>query len=290
MRNYGLDLEKQKRDLKPETDFVFGAASQDCIAQIPSDERQQYLPKGELQRTAKDDMMDCVTRSALNILETKFNWLFKNKFTVEEKTWLIDNGYVNNGQIEFSDAFIAILSGTTRNGNSLVAPLHAIHKQGLIPKKSLPLEEWMGFDDYHNSARITPEMTKLGLSFLWEIGYDIVKQAIRKEFIKKDMIHTAGYAWSEPVNGEYPAVDYQPNHSFAEFKEPSYFIFDNYIDSFDGDWIKKLSPDYSLLEGYRLYIKKKDPVEKEIAEYKSKGSNWFTQLWAKFLEYWYLIF
>ena len=38
-------------------------------------------------------------------------------------------------------------------------------------------------------------------------------------------------------------------------KTPKHTIFDNYIDSVDNDFIKKLSSDYIFLDyGYRVYI------------------------------------
>ena len=48
MKNYGLNLEKEKAEQKPE-DWKFGSIPS-CIALIPEEQRFDYLPKGELQR------------------------------------------------------------------------------------------------------------------------------------------------------------------------------------------------------------------------------------------------
>src|SRR3990167_10845780 len=164
-KNYGLDLELEKEHLRDE-DWKFGGdVVLNCIAQIPENERIQYLPKGEVQRGI-EDTMDCATRGPINILETKFTWLLVNKkLDFEQEYWLRAKGYTDGDKVKFSDAFVAINSGTTRNGNSMKAPLDAIRKQGLIPKKMLPLEEQMTWQDYHNPARITQEMRDLGLEF-----------------------------------------------------------------------------------------------------------------------------
>lgn len=254
--NYGLNLELERQH-RSDTDWVFGALSPDCIADIPEDERVNYLPKGEVQR-GTEDMMDCGTRGPVNILETKFNWLYRNnKISPENKKWLEDSGYVIDGSVVFSDAFIAIKSGTTREGNSMKAPLLAIHDYGLVPKHKLPLESWMGFNDYHDPKRITPSINELGLEFKnrFPIFFEIVYRAHFSELYKDDLLVLAGYAWPTPIDDEYPRVDLPANHIFVGIKKPEHTIFDNYIDSVDGDFIKKLAKDYDLLDyGYRVFV------------------------------------
>lgn len=255
--NYGLDLAKEQADRSAE-DWVFGSGSPTCLsAGMLSTERTDYLPAGEIQKGV-EDTMDCASRGPGNIYETKFNWLFNNdKIRPENKQWLIDNGYVTDTGITFSDAFTAINSGTTRNGNSLKAPLDAIHNMGLIPKAMLPLESWMTWDDYHNPARITPKMIALGKEFLkrFDLNYEIVYEKDFSWLLAEDMLDVGGYAWPRPKNGIYPRTENRPNHCFVVVQEPLYTIFDNYIDSVDGDYIKRLARDYDLLDyGYRAIV------------------------------------
>ena len=239
-----------------DTDWVFGAASVPCIAQIPQNRREDYLPKGEVQRGA-EDTMDCASRGPVNILEAKFTYLYKNSLiSPENKRWLFDNGYVQDGVITFSDAFVAINSHTTPQGNSMIAPLEAIHKQGLIPKKMLPLDPWMRWSDYHNPNRITQSMVALGLESLsrFPINYDRVLEKDFEKVYEQDMIDMAGFAWPEPIDGEYPRTNNDPNHVFVGIYLPKHNIFDNY-ELTPGNFIKKLASDYDLLDyGYRLII------------------------------------
>lgn len=260
--NYGLNwsLEKQQQSDK---DWIFGATSTKCLATIPPSLRWAYLPVGEVQRGA-EDMMDCASRAPLNILETKFNFLIANKLISPDNIkWLKDKGYIGlQDSIEFSDAFVAINSGTTRQGNSLKAPLEAIRTQGLIPKSMLPLEKWMTWEDYHNPERITPAMVKLGMDFAsrFRINYEKVYETNFENILKTDLLDCAGYAWPEPVEGEYPRTTLDPNHAFMVFNNPRYNIFDNYLDTVDGDFIKKLTTDYDLMDyGYRVFISKEVP-------------------------------
>lgn len=253
----GLDWKRELAE-QSEEDWVLGAIYTPGIADVPTDERLACLPQGELQR-GKEDFMDCASRAPLNILETQYNYILRNdKLTPENRLWLAEKGYITDSGVEFSDRFVAMNSNTTRSGNSLKAPLEAIRKQGLIPKAMLPANSEMTWDDYHNQDDITYEMKALGKEFArrFTINYEKVYASAYPHIIDKHMINCGGYAWPKPKNGEYPAVPNTPNHAFVIVKDPLYIIFDNYLDEGkDGDWIKKLAPDYNFLPyGYRVYI------------------------------------
>lgn len=265
MINRGINLALERKH-QSEKDWVFGYMSKPCIADIPLDERDRYLPKGERQNIG-DEKMDCATRGPINICETKFNYLYtNNKISKENKDWLFKNGYVNSeDKIEFSDAFIAIKSGTTAYGNSLIAPLKAMENSGLIPKKLLPQLEM--FWDYYNPKRITRDIENLGLEFKrrFPMNYEKVLSVHFAELEKEDLIDVAGNAWPEPVNGEYPKNDGTINHCFILFKAPAHNAFDNYEED-PGDFTKKLASDYVFFDyGYRLFFSENtEPVKPSI--------------------------
>lgn len=259
MKNTGIDLEREKQE-QDGTEWEFGASSPVCIASnIPIGERIKYLPEGEVQK-GRSDYMDCATRGPGNILETKFNYLIANKLIAPEKiAFLKDKGYLNKkGKVEFSDRFNAIKSGTTKRGNSLKAPIHSMHTDGLIPKAMLPANKNMTWEDYHNVFDITNEMEELGKEFLthFTINYDKVYIQEFPDSIQEELIDVVVYAWPKPVNGEYPKTDKDENHVVVYFATPRYLIFDNYLDEGkEGDFIKKLADDYLLyMYGYRLII------------------------------------
>lgn len=263
--NYGFNPQLEKEQ-STEQDWVFGSASSSCIAEIPEKERASCLPLGEVQRTIYSDLMDCASRGPNNIIETKFNWLIKKQIlSFEDEYWLRKKGYIYEG-FESSDAFTAIKSGTTRQGNSMKAPLDTTRKCGLIPKRMLPLLPNMTWEEYHDPKRITKEMDDLGLEFLkrFSINYEKVLETDFERWIKRDLLNVAGYAWPAPMNREYPRDNRDPNHVFVAYKTPKYFIFDNYLDPVDGDFTKKLASDYDLMDyGYRIIIgfKKKEEVK-----------------------------
>ena len=92
-KNRGLDLEKEKADRSPE-DWVFGVGEE--LKGIAEDVALiDYLPKGEIQRSDKEDMMDCASRGPNNLIETKLNyWLRSGNMSWDNIEWLYDNGYI----------------------------------------------------------------------------------------------------------------------------------------------------------------------------------------------------
>jgi hypothetical protein len=282
MINNGLNLDLERQHQSDE-DWVFGAASPTCIALIPEGDREKYLPVGEVQK-GKEDTMDCATRGPINILEAKFSYLYTRRSLSDSNIkWLYENGYTtDDGYVRFSDAFIAIKSGTTHSGNSLKAPLQAIHDNGLIPKSMLPLEPWMTFDDYHNPNRITPKMVALAEEFKrrFLINYDRVQEELVPVVYEEDMVILAGYAWPDAVNGEYPRTDRTMNHVFVGIRNPTHYIFDNYIDPVDGDFVKKLASDYKLFQyGYRTFITELS-AEVVVEKKESAFVRWIKSFWA----------
>lgn len=263
MRYTGLNLEKELRDqsLTDHTIKLAGFTSKKNIFEIPENEREEYLPEGEVQRGA-EDTQSCASVTPVELLETDSNFfMVDNRISPGNRQRLIDRGYKNikSGKIDYSDAFIAIKSGTTRQGNSMIKPLQTIRKFGLIPKKLLPLEPWMTWEDYHNPKRITKEMEILGLQFLemFDISYERVHEPTFEEWLKKEMLCLAGHAWSPVAEGEYPRVHYPINHEFAGLKLPKTYIRDSYKDAIGNDFIKKLAHDYKFLPyGYRIFFSK----------------------------------
>lgn len=267
--NSNFNLEKELAD-QSEKDWKFGAASQPSLVTIPEDQRDAYLPVGETQFDQFTDFTDCASRSPVNHYEALFSYHYDHLIKPENKRWLEDNGYIQNGKVTFSDRFIAVLSGTTHQGNSLKAPLETIRTQGLIPKKLLPKENWMKWEDYYDASKITQALKDLGQEFRrrFVLNYEQVNKVDLTISLKCDMIGVAGYAWNRPVNGIYQRVEGQNfNHAFLLYKLPAFEIYDNYFDFTDdgqqveGDFTKTLAPDYVFYDyGYRAYISKENVV------------------------------
>lgn len=268
-----FDLQKELAE-RSDKDWRFGALSVPGLVSIPLAEREQWLPKGELQYDQFGDFQDCASRSPCNALEALFTYHYHHNMLPANKLWMEQKGYVTDGKVTFSDRWVAYGSGTSRSGNSLKAPLDFIYRNGLIPKKLLPKEEWMQWEDYYDATKITQEMRDLGQDFLarFALNYEQVDQIHFADVLKDDMIGVAGYAWPAPANGVYPRSDLPFNHAFLLYQLPKYQIFDNYLDwdnanthKVDGDFTKNLASDYAFYEvGYRLYLSSEIDVALKI--------------------------
>jgi len=289
MKNYGIDLKKEAERIQDE-DHIFGAQSPLCIAQIPEAERSLFLPAGEVQRSDKDDMMDCATRGPANIYETKFTFLYNNNLIdSDNKKFLEKYEYFefdeenNLWRFKASDAYNAIKSGTTRNGNSLKDPLHSFHRDGIVPKHLLPLGSDMTWEEYHDPARNTPLIEAIGSEFAerFSLKYDRVYLEQFKTAIRTDLLDVAGYAWPEPIEGIYPRVDVPPNHAFVIWSG-MWKAFDNYIDSVDNDFNKDLAIDYKFFNyGYRAIISKQWRPGSRVSIPQITQLNWVDRLLKK---------
>ena len=245
------------------SEWVFGSESVEFIYTIKdAKDRILNLPVGEVQK-GEEDTMDCATRGPINILEMLFTHAVRTQqMSRGNIIWLYEKGYVDaDERVVFSDAFNAIKSGTSQQGNSMKAPLDSIRKDGLIPKVMLPLQGWMTWGDYHDKRRITEDMEDLGRAFAkrFSINYEKVFAENIKDACVNEAIVTAGYAWPKPKNGVYGPSKNKANHVFATLK-PEYYVFDNYIDTVDEDFIKRLAKDYTYFEyGYRVGVTAENP-------------------------------
>lgn len=121
-KNYGVIVED-----KP-TDWAAGRIPYEVLN--PSGDWVNYLPSAENQTTHYTDTMACVTFSCLNVIETQIKF-----FTGKE--------------VNFSDRFIAKLSGTTQQGNSVQRVLDAINKYGLVKEEEWPTGIDFKWDEYY---------------------------------------------------------------------------------------------------------------------------------------------
>lgn len=260
MNNFNVQRELAEQD---GSEWKFGALSQPGIVSIPLAERELYLPIGETQFDAFADFTDCASRSPVNHLEALFTYHYRHSMKEENKLWMETKGYVHNNRITFSDRYIAVLSGTTHEGNSLKSPLEAIRKQGLIPKALLPKTDDLNWNDYY--APIPQPLKELGQEFLtrFTINYEQVALTHFADVLKDDCIGVAAFAWPLPINGVYPKTTGNFNHAFLLYNLPQWQIFDNYLEKPE-DFTKTLAPNYAFFDyGYRVYVSNETVTQKK---------------------------
>ena len=150
------------------TDYILGVNSPlkaniinesgDWIPFKPEDEKQY--------KDAKFDTMSCATFAFMNVIETTVNYIIEKKLLTDNQLDKIQKlGFIKNGKFNCSDRFIAIMSNTTQNGNSIQRVGDAARNIGLIPEDDFPFEgnTW---NEYHNKNLINQEMKDKALEIL----------------------------------------------------------------------------------------------------------------------------
>lgn len=167
-KNTGIIVE-QPRD----TDYIAGLESGVAFQSVlAGGDWTPHLPSDERQSGRFTDTMACVTFSALNVIEAQFNLaIAQGRLRTDVLIWLQDNGYMEDGatHVNFADRAIAKLSGTGRNGNSLVNVVDAIRKYGLVPEKDWAYDrDTFDWDTYY--AEVPDWVVAKGKEFLRVVG------------------------------------------------------------------------------------------------------------------------
>lgn len=165
-KNYGVIEGRRPRD------FVAGALSYEVLNS--TGDWSQYLPPGEWQRNNFVDTMACVTFSLLNCIET------------QEK-------FLTGSQTNYSDRWIAMMSGTTKQGNYLSVVADTVRKYGLVKEESWPSPENYSWDSYYQvpDPQKMAELKAEGQEWLKRRGLDYeFIPVITKENMEKYLKHS----------------------------------------------------------------------------------------------------
>lgn len=271
--NHGL-IPDQSTD---ERDLFFGA--NDRVKHEHSvDDWLPYYSVGELQHGTYFDTMSCVTFATLNIIEAKFNYLLKKELISSDSlNWLKEKGYIENGKFNFSDRFIASLSGTTQKGNNARNVWNAIRKYGLVPQHMCDWDrgrdavyeerfaEW-----YRDPENVSRETLDLGKEFLerFDILYERVQKADYFEAVKHSPL-LVFIATSCPKEEDYQlACGNTVNHAVSLPNANGEFLqlFDHYHKNPNGEgqekFLRKVSKDYlNYSFGYSCSVSEIKPKE-----------------------------
>ena len=180
-------------------DFVAGQLPYEI--RLNSGNWKPFLPPGEWQKQNFVDTMACVTFSLLNCIETQEKFLTGN-------------------QINYSDRWIAMMSGTTHQGNFLPVVADTVRKYGLVREESWP----------------SPS------NFTWESYYEVPTSekmaSLKAEGVEWLKTHTLDYEWLGTdlitILKELkmcPLQIIRPGHAIEGFYEETEIM--NYFDSYN---------------------------------------------------------
>lgn len=187
MENFGLIL-----GIRPE-DFKAGANSPLPFQERnPSGDWTNFCPPGEFQYNNKIDYMACVTYSALNSLETQVKFL-------------------TGETVNFSDRWIAKLSGTTHQGNYLYNVVDAIRKYGLVLEEDYPTDPNFTWEQYYADIPADSPLFAKGQDWLkkWKVSYEWVSPTVTElqRHLKHAPIQLALYNPSHAVENVLLVTD-----------------------------------------------------------------------------------
>lgn len=241
-----------------------------------TDNWSPYLPISERQNFP--ETFSCVTFATQNPCEAQIKYLYlQGQIPEEGVTYMKEEGIIDDsGNVNLSDIFIAIISGTTKEGNHGYAVAEAIRKEGNIADKVLPFEG-RTWEEVMDTKRITPAMKekakefwkKSCLRFNWEWVYIKGDKADVREVVKKH-VKQAPLVFFTPVcpgwnkgNVKTCPLD-DPQHATCCYRYKSdsnpYCIEDTY-----SPFKKTLAEDYPVLYVLKPYVSvapKEEPVTK----------------------------
>lgn len=222
-----------------------------------------FLSTSEIQKFRHFDSQGCVTFSAMNNLECQFNWALDNDLlTSSAIKFFTDNGYIVDGKFNFSDRFIAKLSGTTRQGNTFQKVWDAIRTHGLVPESKWPSSESFDWDSYYSP--IPNDVLELGLTSLkfFEPIYERLTDLSSKN-LDRELKHAPiqlGVATCSPWDSEVPVCDAQPNHAILLYDVDNGYNIEDHYDPHK----KKLLPGYKIWFAYKAVLFPKVTTESPI--------------------------
>lgn len=220
-----------------------------------------YLPTDEYQKRFNVESMSCVSFSSVNVNEITI--LFKKKLNNNEISpdnlqWLEDNGYFDeNGNINFSDRYIALMSFTSRNGNTGARVFGTIKNFGLIPESMFPWNpEDNTWDKYHDRSKITQEMKNMGFEFKrrFPIEYYVVYRNDFDDALKESPLQVYVNGNYRIINGVLQYNNSMSNHAvcLVGSDENYWYIYDSYE-----PFLKKVVKNYPFWTGQNMYTGQK---------------------------------
>jgi hypothetical protein len=263
MVNTGLDIDKQSLEqIQPDKHLMGGFGMiqyPDLITKDPywMPTVEQCTP--ECQFGAKLETMNCTNFGTNYIL--RLIWKFQYGL-----------------DINISERGTGVMSGTTRQGNSVDAPIDALRKYGFLLENELPFDrDGMSWDDYY--APLSQEQYALAKTRLndWDFAHEYVPvnpQAMMQA-LKTSPLGGTVAAWYKDSNGLYRTMGHTINHwttVIVGFKYGEYWLcVDSYPEDYNYadnpqsfEFVKKLAWDYNFgcIKRYKIVDKRSDKKKK----------------------------
>lgn len=214
----------------------------------------EYLPVVEFQNKGGFDRMACGNYASLNALEILYL-------------------RITGKEINFSDRFSAKTSGTTKQGNYMIAAIDTARKIGLVTENDYP-DVSTSWDDYYKD--IPQELHDKALTFLddWELYREWV--FLTKEFIREALREAPLVCFVKYASGNgllNPEGKHDHFVTMFNMTDDYYEIFDHYTQS-----RKKYSINYEFGAILKPYLIPKNNIPMKIKNnslvFKTQGKGY----------------
>ena len=261
-------------DIFKEQDLILGSANSLSGKVINlSRDWEPFLPPSEGQLRSGVETVSCVSFGLCNIIEIMSDLLYFSFQSPSEKN--------------YSDRFLAINSGTTPRGNSVLKVADTLRHGGLVGEEALPFSsDIKSFSEYHSPKPLPRHLLNIGKKWTnqFNFGYewvfnDSVPKKDRPNLIWNALqfspVGVSVLAWIKDGNSYTKPKGAIDNHFTVIFggeKGSHFTIFYSYPNS-DSDYIKILPWNYDFGQAHKFSLEKK--FEKE--------DNWF----ERFIKFFY---
>lgn len=226
----------------------------------------EYIYDLETQKEGSLELMNCVTNSAINLIQLQLHLMISNGELDEAHIlFLKDKGYMDSaGHIQISKRFTAKMSGTTKQGNTCQNVGNSLRHDGLVPEKVWPWEyakqdEW---NEYY--SEIPQDVKELGQEFLkwFEIFYEKVPfSEVTKQMQQAPLQFGIPICPGYSEGGVVQKCSLEPAHAVMNYGyERSYDWAE--LDSYS-PFLKKLAWNYPIAFAYKYLVNPSDPEVKK---------------------------
>jgi len=272
-------LRKTDWDASGETGIQYEDRGVEWGEYLPIPENQ-YQPKDPKSLYSVFDTSGCTCFSHTNTLEIQGNYLFDTgKLSQTTIDILTDLKILKDGQFNFSDRWLYHVSGTTKDGNSIITVADAARKYGLIAEEYWPFSgDLKTLEEY---AKNPPEelyalgkrfLEVMDISYEWVIApgntltpeekYDLIQKHVKQSPLQIGVYVCDG--WSRFTATESKTIKgCDPNltgHAVVEYnvssQEALHLIFDHYT-----PFKKRLAKDYPIKYVLKILLTEKTKVQ-----------------------------
>lgn len=229
--NFGVILGQR------ETDYIAGSSPIEYKVVLPDGNWESYIPVNEKQKNPIETMA-CVSFSAVNSIETQ----------EKQQTGI---------EVNYSDRWIALMSGTTTNGNYLWKVGDTVRNYGMVLESDFPYKQGMTWNEFYS---ITPEkkaeLIAKGKQWLekWDVKTEFVNNSIGIwTSAKEDLIKAIK---------QCPVQVVIPGHAVMDFRNEQDVL--NYFDTYNP--FKKKTPYSNIQTAYKYVLTPKSMTNSLIVK------------------------